>query len=304
MINLFSKINFDPISNFDHYLHGSVVRQYEEEFADYVGAKYACAANSESSLIFILFNKSYAKFKLPSVLPPVVANAIINGGNTIRFVDNVDWIGKDYEIYENIFDSAQRVDQNQYLEHPNSIMLFSNYPTKPVGGIDGGIIVSNDKSLIDNIRCIIYNGMDNTKESWNRTQKYFGWKMYMSSVQAHVALHSLNQLPIKKEKLDYIRTKYNDAFSLHNTSDHLYRVRVKNNIEALNNLKNVGICCGIHYKPLHTLFPFNSCSSISFTDLSLSEEVGITMLSIPFHEDLDDNMIEIVINEVSPYIET
>ena len=305
MINLFSKLKSPILQSSDHYLHGKIVTEYEEKFADYVGAKYACSANSETSLIFILFDKlvNDQDFIIPSILPPVVANSLINGGNTISFRDDVNWVGKDYEIDDNVWDSAHRVDKNQYKEHPNSVMLFSNYPTKPVGGIDGGVIVSDDKYLIEYIRCLIYNGTNATqKNSWDRKQITVGWKMYMSTIQAEVALYSLNNLEIKKERLGEIREKYNNSFSLDNTSDHLYRVKVDDNKQVLEKLKGKGIICGTHYQPLHTISLFNSYRTDVGKNFPLSDKVGKTTLSIPFHEDLSDSEIEQVINEVGPYV--
>lgn len=305
MINLFSSIKINPIqiSNFDHYLHGLVVTQYEEEFADYVGAKYAIAANSETSLLFILFNNLQCNIETPSIYPPVVANAIINGDNSVSFNDNVEWVGKSYSIKEGfLLDSAQEVYQNQYKIANHEVILYSNYPTKPVAGIDGGVLVCNDKSLIDDVRTLLYNGMDISNNSWDRKQTAIGWKMYMSSIQAATALHSLRQIGIKKEKLGKIRKKYNRAFSLDNISDHLYRVSVEDNQKAIVELKNKGIICGIHYKPLHELSVFNPYRSDIGKDYPLSSEVGKTTLSIPFHEDLTDGEIDQVINEVSPYV--
>lgn len=304
MINLFSKIKFSNLDDFDHYLHGSVVTQYEEEFADYVGAKYACAANSESSLIFVLFNH-YVLSKnitIPSILPPVVANAIINAKHTISFNDNINWVGDSYQIYPNVLDSAQKVEKDQYKKNNYDFILYSNYPTKPVAGIDGGVLVSNDKNFINEIKTHIYNGMNITMNSWDRKQSKIGWKMYMSSIQAATALHSLGHLEIKKEKLSQIRKKYNIAFSLNNTSDHLYRVSINDNSKAIKELKEKNIMCGIHYRPLHELSLFNHYRSDKGAILPLSEGVGKTTLSIPFHEDLTDNEIDRVINEVSKYV--
>lgn len=302
MINLFSKIRFSNLDYFDHYLHGSIVRQYEEEFANYVGAKYACAANSESSLIFLLLNNTNLLYKIPSILPAVVANSIINGHNLISFEDNINWVGDSYQLCPNILDSAQKVEKDQYKNNTYKYILYSNYPTKPVAGIDGGVIVSDHKEFIDQIRNLIYNGMDTSTNSWDRKQTTIGWKMYMSSIQAATALHSFRRLEIKKEKLGKIREKYNRAFSLNNTSDHLYRVSVEDNQKAIVELKNKGIICGIHYKPLHELSLFNPYRSDVGKDFPLSEKVGKTTLSIPFHEDLTTREIDQVINEVSPYV--
>jgi hypothetical protein len=87
---------------------------------------------------------------IPSMIPPVVCNAILTSGNKINFIDDINWIGDSYILHKfkdyKIIDSAQKVNQNQFIEEANDedLMIFSFYPTKPIGSSDGGIIVSND----------------------------------------------------------------------------------------------------------------------------------------------------------------
>ena len=54
MINLFN-INTYKIdtANFTHLSHDKVVEEFEYRFAEYVGADFACSANSASSLLFL-----------------------------------------------------------------------------------------------------------------------------------------------------------------------------------------------------------------------------------------------------------
>jgi hypothetical protein len=52
------------------------------------------------------------------MIPPVVLNALITSGNSINFVDNIDWIGNSYILHDfgnyKIIDSAQKVERNQF----------------------------------------------------------------------------------------------------------------------------------------------------------------------------------------------
>ena len=91
MIQLFN-INHHKIdtSEFSNMLHDDVVIQFEKKVAEYVGAKYACAINSATNAIFLTFTMDYflkpRTIKIPSMIPPVVANAIITSGNRVRFL--------------------------------------------------------------------------------------------------------------------------------------------------------------------------------------------------------------------------
>ena len=208
MIPLFFLNNYTiSLGSFDHHLHGKEVTEFEKEFCEYVGAPYGCAVSSATNAIFLLLLNKKTKIKLPSLLPAVVANSVLNSGNSIEFEDNTSWVGHSYTLHENIIDSAQRVDKNQYANEANKgdVMFFSFYPTKPVGGIDGGIIVSDDRELIDWIREASMNGMSYSSNSWDRKQKFVGWKMYMSSSQAYVALNNLRKLDNKKKRIKEVK---------------------------------------------------------------------------------------------------
>ena len=119
MINLFN-INNHRIdtSKFNHYLHGSIVSEFEDNFCEYVGAKYACSINIATNAIFLSLLNKNQYVKVPSMIPPVVCNAIVTSGNKLGFSDDVDWVGDSYILHKfkdyKIIDSAQKVDNNQF----------------------------------------------------------------------------------------------------------------------------------------------------------------------------------------------
>ena len=102
MINLFNINNYTiDTSKFTNLLHDQIVTEFEQEFAEFVGAKYACSANSASSLIFLTMLISGQKsVRIPSIMPPVVPNALLNAGKQIEFYDDIDWVGREYLLLE------------------------------------------------------------------------------------------------------------------------------------------------------------------------------------------------------------
>ena len=216
MIQLFNIPNYTINTNeFSHYLHGSIVEEFENNFLEYVGAKYACSVNSATNAIFLMLLNKNTTIDVPSMIPPVVLNAIITSGNKINFVDNTHWVGSSYILHQfedyKIIDSAQRVDRNQFITdaNDNDLMFFSFYPTKPVGSSDGGIIVSNDKSKIDYLRTLSFNGMSFAENNWDRKIILPGYKFYMNSIQSYIANKNLLKLDRKKEVLAEIKYIYN-----------------------------------------------------------------------------------------------
>ena len=304
MINLFNIPNYTiNTSKFSHYLHGDIVKHFEENFCNYVGAKYACSFSSATNAIFLAMLDKQQTVNIPSILPSVVANAIITSGNRINFTDNVDWVGDSYILHKfndyKIIDSAQKVDKNQFQKEANDedLMIFSFYPTKPVGGSDGGIIVSNDYNKIKWFKEASMNGMSYAHNNWDRIIKFPGYKMYMNSIQCYIANQNLDKLDSKKEKLSYVREQYNKSFNLSNTSNHLYRINVKNRDSFIKKMKETGITCGIHYDALHTLDVYKK-HTMSYKDCKLSETISKSTVSLPYHEKLTKEEINYVIDQV------
>lgn len=306
MIELFNIPNHViDTSKFSHLLHGDIVSEFEQNFAEYVGAKYACSANSASSLLFMALQR-FPKpqiVSIPSTMPIVVPNAVIAAGHRISFYNDIDWVGGCYHLHDDIFDSAQQVSRNQYadLERDDAIMIFSFYPTKPVSGCDGGIVVSNNKDKIEQLRTLSMNGTTVNADSWRREQTVAGYKMHWTSVQAYIANENLKKLDEKNSRLDQIRSAYNASFDYNNTSRHLYRIRVRSNHGFLQTMQASGIRCGIHYQHCHGKPAFREYEA-QVNNLQQSEKESIETVSLPFHEALTDTEVEKIIYNVKRLI--
>ena len=264
MINLFNIPNYTiDTSNFSNVINDPLVEKFESKFADFVGAKYACGFNSATNAIFLSFLNKHQVVNVPSMIPPVVLNALMTGGNKINFIDNIDWIGHSYILHQfsdyKIIDSAQKVEKNQFLNEANDedLMIFSFYPTKPVGSLDGGIIVSNDKEKIKYFKIAAMNGMSSEKNNWDRECYFPGWKSYLSTIQAYVADKNLDLLESKQKRISQIRDYYNQQLKLSNTSCHLYRLNVNNQKSFIKTMYSNNIVTGIHYRSAHDMIAYS-----------------------------------------------
>jgi dTDP-4-amino-4,6-dideoxygalactose transaminase len=305
MINLFQPQNYIiDTSNFSNLLHDNIVTKFEKSFAEYVGSKYSCTINSATNAIFLLFLNRNITVNVPSMIPPVVLNALITSGNKINFIDNTSWIGGSYVLHDfgdyKVIDSAQRVDKDQFKNeaNPNDIMFFSHYPTKPVGSCDGSTIVSNDYGKIEWLKEAVMNGMSFAENNWDRVIKFPGYKMYMNSIQAEIAYNNLKKLESNKKKLKDIREHYNSYFGIENSSDHLYRIEVDNNKKFIDYMKSNEIICGIHYKTQHDNSVYNFGETF---DCPMSIKSSEITVSIPFHQNLSETDINKIIKVVKNY---
>jgi dTDP-4-amino-4,6-dideoxygalactose transaminase len=299
MIDLFYiRSNVINTNYYSSLLHDSIVFELEKTIAKYVGAKYAVSFNSATSAIFLSLLGKNQIIKIPSIIPPVVINSIVNSGNKYKFIDDINWVGGSYVLHDfgdyKIIDSAQKIKKNQFQEECNDydLMIYSFYPTKPIGSCDGGMIVSNDIDKINFLKEMSLNGMSYSENNWDRKVKYIGYKMYMNSIQANIALNNFRFYDDKLKRLKEIRDKYNSFFQLSNSSDHLYRMNVSDRKLFIDEMKKYGICIGIHYSAAHI------CELYANGDICpLSKKEGDTTVSIPFHEKLSDNEVEYIIKK-------
>jgi dTDP-4-amino-4,6-dideoxygalactose transaminase len=304
MIHIFNINNHVlDTSKYSNLLHDKIVTEFEETISEYVGAKYAVTFNSATSAIFLsLLNKNIT-LKIPSMIPPVVLNAIITSGNEYEFTDNTDWVGDSYTLHDfedyKIIDSAQKLEKSQFKNecNPQDLMIFSFYPTKPIGSSDGGMIVSDDLEKILSLKEMALNGMTFSKNNWNRKIKFPGYKMYMNSIQCDIALRNYRQYENKLEKLLKIRNLYNEELGYNNKSDHLYRINVDSRDIFMGYMLKNNIITGIHYETLHNhpVYLKENANCIH------SENISKKTVSIPFHENLSESDLLYIINKIKEY---
>jgi|TARA_R110000824_G_scaffold6775_5_gene31300 dTDP-4-amino-4,6-dideoxygalactose transaminase len=288
-------------SEFSNLLHDDVVTEFEDKIAKYVGAKYACSINSATNAIFLsLLNKDVV-VDLPSMIPPVVANAILTSGNKINFIDDVNWVGHSYTLHQfddyKIVDSAQRLEENQFKNecNPNDLMLFSFYPTKPLGGSDGGMIVTDDYEKYKWFKEAVLNGMTYANNNWERTISFPGYKMYMNSIQAQICLNNFELFDDKMTSLSFLSDIYNKELGYNNSSSHLYRIEVSDNQRFINRMREDNIICGMHYSALHLNPIYNK--GIIF-ECPKSEKLQSITVSLPMNENLIDEDVHYIIEKV------
>ena len=309
MIQLFKVQTLTTLPKFSNLLHDKIKVEVEEQVADYSGARYAVALSSATDAIFLCL-KSLGKnvtCTVPSLTTTRFLNSIVYSGNQYEFVDDTGWVGNEYILYKSenfqIIDSAQRFDKWQFNKEcsDDDLLIFSNYPTKPLGGLKGGFVVSNNKEKIEWIRQASHFGENFSTDSWKGKSNFIGWQMYMNSVEAYFVKEALKGYNEKRQRLDDIREMYRHElqhYVMTGDSYHLFRIYVKDNEKFLRSMSGKGITCGIHYKPAHLNEVYNYGKGWACID---SEYAGRQIASIPFHDGLTNADVKTVIKAVKGF---
>jgi dTDP-4-amino-4,6-dideoxygalactose transaminase len=191
------------------------------------------------------------------------------------------------------------------------IGVLSFFPTKNLGCYgDGGALMTNNKSLSEKLRMMTIHG-----QSKKYVHQMVGCNSRLDTLQAAVLQVKLAYLN------DYIQSRrewanqYNAGLKLQNDrfetpycfpkSSHVYNqytLIIKENRDSLQQyLKEKGIPTTVYYPlPLHFQPAFKDKVRIA-GDLSVSENLCRSVLSLPMHTESDVEQIEYIINQLIRY---
>jgi dTDP-4-amino-4,6-dideoxygalactose transaminase len=186
---------------------------------------------------------------------------------------------------------------------------FSFFPSKNLGGFgDGGMVVSSDGKLIDQIKRLRVHG---SREQY--VHEEIGYNSRLDSLQAAI-------LRIKLKKLDgwfkgrqAIAEKYDKAFAplgitvpkvregnVH--TYHQYTIAVDDRDDLIQYLKDNGVSARVYYPVSLHLQPCYRGLGYSIGSLPFSEKMAERVLSLPVYPELTAEKVEYVIRTVTDFV--
>lgn len=202
-----------------------------------------------------------------------------------------------------LYDSAHRIEKNDFK---GTVSCHSFYAVKNMTTIRGGMVLTNDEKAAKWYAMMCHGGL--TKDTLSRYQGeaskhdassfYYeidtpGWNFDMTDVEAAIGREQLRKLEDLNVRRNTIVEKYNKAFGLQNTGNHLYQILVENRDEFLVGMRNLGIQCGIHYLPLHLMRGYKQFKK---DVLPVTEFIGKRCVTLPLYPDLSTEEIAYIIN--------
>ena len=121
----------------------------------------------------------------------------------------------------------------------------------------------------------------------------------MSSIQAQILLNNFKFLDKKQRALKQLVDTYNRELGYENSSKHLYRIEVLDNQKFIENMKRVGIVCGIHYPALHLNPIYVKGNKF---DCPKSKKLQDRTVSLPMNEKLSFRELEYILDKVKENI--
>jgi len=172
-----------------------IVQWFEDSVAEYTGAPYAISTTSCTEAIFLCCK--YLNVKGEDVIIPKrtylsVPQSIIQAGGDLKFED-LNWEG----IYQlkpfPIYDAAKRLTSDMYIK--DSYMCLSFHHKKHLKIGKGGMILTDDKKAVEQIKKLRYEGRTIGVPYHEDALEEGGWNMYMTPEQAARGLTLLWDFP-------------------------------------------------------------------------------------------------------------
>lgn len=243
---------------------GSEVKAFEEEFARYVGVKYAIFTNCCTSALKMAYKYfkekglDYYKLLEPNTYCATFSAAEemglmrVNNGfhNTIKV--SMHFGGVRQIEPSHIEDSAHRIEPNDPLCEKNQIRCYSFYATKNMTTGHGGMFVTNDEEIYERARLYWKDGL--TFSTQERITKSYDYKILTmaggydgNDIAASIGREQLKKLPEFTRKRNELVARYNEAFGMSWKGNHLYPYCQDKSLIDYLNLH--GIRAGLFYPP-------------------------------------------------------
>ncbi len=201
------------------------------------------------------------------------------------------------------------------------ITCFSFYATKTLSTGEGGMATTSNSDYAKNMKINRLHGI--SKDAWNRYTTKGSWyyevvdngnKYNTTDINSAIGIVQLSKQEMLMNKRKDIANKYNNAFinnkdivlpyikSDRTTSWHLYVIKIKDRDEAIEQLKDLGIGCSVHFIPVHMHPYYKNKYNLKNEDYPIANEVFKKSLSLPIYPDMTNEEVDYVIKNINKII--
>lgn len=212
--------------------------------------------------------------------------------------------------------------KNKHVGNFGDFGCFSFYPTKNITTIEGGMIISQNKKLIEKVRVSRNHGISRSLKDryskgfpWDYDIKEAGYNYRLDEIRSSLGLSQLKQIKILNKKRQEAFRYYNKFFkklrgveipneeNLKSNACHLYILQIKRDFpisrnELFEKLLSKGIRTTVHYKPLHK-FSIYKMRGILKKNIVNSVQLYDEIISLPLYPGITKKEQDYVVNTIT-----
>lgn len=305
---------------------GNETQKFEEEFARYVGAKYAVAVNSCTAALFLSLKalkiKEGDEVIVPSFTFPATVSVVVHCGATPVFADiKEDGFCLDQKSFESVVTKKTRavipvhyggnraiistklpiIEDSAHLipqrgDNPQSFTrCYSFYATKNMTTGEGGMITTNDPQIADWLKKARLHGLSrdawkrySIKSKWVYEVEFAGWKFNTTDIASSMGREQLKKHPRFEKRRRAAVALYNKLLGLENQGTHLYPILMENRDKFFQYMQEHNVGCSFHFLALHQEPAFRKYAR---GKLPVTEYVAKRVVTLPLDAVITDNEI-------------
>jgi len=196
------------------------------------------------------------------------------------------------------------------------ISVFSFHPVKHITTGEGGMCVTDDENLANEMRVFRNHGITSTAGQREKAGSWFyemadlGYNYRLTDLQCALGSSQLKKLPAWLAKRNDLAQAYDAAFTgtdirpLTKKPDrfhayHLYVVRVTGRDEAFKRLRQSGIGVNVHYVPVHLHPYYRERSGLKVATFPVAEAAYGEILTLPLWPGMDATDVEGIVRNLN-----
>jgi len=200
----------------------------------------------------------------------------------------------------------------------SDICMFSFDPVKTITAIDGGALVVQTEEELQKLHELRLIGMTQpaadmyrNQRAWSYDVQHIGYRYHMANLHAAIGLAQLARIDTITSSRQQACRFYNEQLGdidevtvpktdFKDITPFLYYIRVPaDKRDGLRDfLSEQGVDSGIHWQPGHWFSLLKECRR---GDLTVTEQVGNEILSLPLHSCMDEADLRIVVDAVRKF---
>lgn len=249
---------------------------------------------------------------------------VVHFGGQTADMTRIMEIANKYEL-KVIEDSAETIGGLHYNKQAGSFATgcFSFFPTKNITTGEGGLLTTNDAALAEKVKALVGHGISKSTHQrekddnpWTRSAQFAGYNFRLSNILAAIGVEQIKKLKEFNDQRRINANYYNEKLARFEEIDipveikknyhvyQMYTIKLNgiNRNQFVHYLNENDIGASVHFDPPVHLQDYYLGTDFKKYDLSITEKVAKSIVTLPMYPSLSFEEIDYIIEEIDKAI--